>query len=99
QRRTFVVDGRFEDSVRGVADPLPLGPRKLVALPRRMDAGEVQNLGRIQVADAGNGALVQQRNLYNPAALTEPFAKLLTADRECIGAQLVRPKNAFNFRG
>ena len=67
ERRAFVADGRFEDGVRRVGDRLPLGARDLVAAAGRVDVGQVQNLGRVQVADAGHGPLVEQRHLHRPA--------------------------------
>ena len=37
-----------------------------------MDAGQVQNLRRIQIADAGHRPLIEQRHLHRPLAAAEP---------------------------
>jgi hypothetical protein len=45
-----------------------LGVGQLVATAGRVDAGMVQNLRGVQIADAGHRLLIQQRDLYGPLA-------------------------------
>ena len=51
----------------------------------RMDAGPMQDFGGIQIADAGHGPLIEQRDLDLAAAVAEPFRKLIWTDRESVG--------------
>jgi hypothetical protein len=89
ERGAFVPDGVLENFVRRVGDGGPLGARDFVAAFGRVNAGNVQDFGRIEVADAGDGALVEQGDFYGAAARVQAIAKRMGRDVEGIGADFV----------
>ena len=90
KRRAFVLNRQMKYSLNRRVNFLPLKERDPLAPPRGMDPGQVQNLGRIQVADAGQNPLVEKRWFdFSPAA-AKRFGKMLYRDDERIGTELVR---------
>ena len=59
--------GAGEDLPRGPRDGLPCRGGESVAGGARVDRGPVENLGGVDVADAGHRFLVEEGDLYPPS--------------------------------
>ena len=67
---------------------LPLRGGEQVAALGRMHAGQVEDFGCVQVADACYGSLVEQGDLDRPAALGQSIAQLACGDGQGVGAEV-----------
>jgi hypothetical protein len=94
---TFVLHRQFQDLDRRRMDPQPLGDGQTIARPRGMNLGQVQNLGRVQIADSGHGRLIEERDLDWAAAPVESLAKDIGRDLQRIGSDAIRAVMLFEL--
>ena len=64
-----------------------------------MHAGTVQDLRRVEVADAGHRGLVQEGDLDRPPAGAQPLAKLVGVTSRASGPIFCGPSCSSNCRG
>jgi hypothetical protein len=99
ERRAFVADRRFENELGGIGDCLPLSAGNFVTTACGMDFAQVENFGRIQVADSCDGMLIEQRNLDWSFAGPEAFAKEVGGHGERVGTDFSGFECCFELGG
>ncbi len=90
KRRAFALDRLQQDTPHGFVDTLPLRLRKGFAYLFGMHFGSVEDLRGIQVTDARNQFLIEQRRFdlaFNPS---ESIDEIAGSDRQCIGSKRIR---------
>ena len=77
---------QFENLHHPRMDGLPLSGREQIAPLGWVDAGQVQNLRGIQVADSRYSTLVQQRHLDSAPAFMQPLPQVIPRHVQRIGS-------------
>jgi hypothetical protein len=87
-RGALVADSLGEDRAGQGGEPLPVvGPQAATRRPR-IETGAVEDLGGVDVADAGHGPLVEQRHLHGPPRPAQPFGQFVGRHPEPVGTEL-----------
>ena len=63
---------------------LPLLARQQIAAFGGVNLRQMQDFGGIEIADSGDGALIEQGDLDCPSAVAQPLAKLVGRKSQCI---------------
>lgn len=90
-RRAFQPDGFRKDRPRCTREPLPDPPRQPTAGRPWVDAGAMQDFGRVDIADAGHRALVQEGDLDRSPGIRQAALEVVARDAETVGAERCRP--------
>ncbi len=86
-RRAFQLHGLGENSPRRIRQPLPDLPRQPAAGDPWVEPCAIENLGSVDVADAGHGPLIEQRNLDRPAGVGEGASKVVARNDQAVGSE------------
>ena len=88
KRTSLVSDGVQQYDRHLGVNAIPLWAGQLVASRSRIHASQKQYLRRVQIADARNSLLIQQRGLDLTTAATQGGAKLVLRNRQGVDAKL-----------
>lgn len=92
QGRTLAPNGFRQHLLHGGVEPQPPIVMDTIAAAAGVDAGHVEDLGCIKVADAGHGSLIQEPNFDGSPAGTQPLLELVCGDTKGIRPQSARPE-------
>lgn len=86
-RRAFQTHGLGENGPRHICQPVPDLPRQPMAGSPRVEARAMENFCRVDIADAGHGPLIEERDLDRPAGAGQSPAEVVTRDDQTVGAE------------
>jgi len=89
-RRAFAANRGGEHAPRLRGDAVPRGRTEPPARAAWVDAGAKEDLGGIDVADAGDGPLIEKRDLHRAARAAKACDEVGRRHREPVGAELLR---------
>ena len=87
QRGTFVTNRRIQNRPHCLMNAAPFIPSNSIASLERMNCRLMQDLRRIEIADTGQCALIEQRHFDGAARGAKLRAKLFGRDRERVGTE------------